>query len=63
MLRKNFFQNVQGFWFFKSVQVKTVVIDQYLQNDLSFDDMKYFLIVVESQVNQFFKQITFMLRK
>ena len=63
MLRKNFFQNVQGFWFFKSVQMKTVVINQYLQNDLSFDDMKYFLIVVEFQVDQFFEQIAFMLRE
>jgi len=45
--RKNFLQNLQRFWFSKAIKMKSEVINKYFQDDLPFDDVEGFLVVIE----------------
>ena len=61
--RKNFLQNIQGFWFFESIKMKSKVIYQDFQDDLSFDYVKDFLVVVEFQIDELFEEVGFVFRQ
>ncbi len=43
--------------------MESVIINQDFQNNLPFDDVEDFLVIVEFQIDEFFEEIGFVFRE